>query len=318
MSGVSDDAIGHLQAVLGDLDFGHPRYAIEALLASGGMGTVYRARDRQLDREVAIKVLRRPDRSGAMAQRLAQEAKLLARLDHPGLVPVHDVGSFDDGRPFYVMRFVRGERLDRHLASVPSLALRLRLFLRVLEPVSFAHARGIVHRDLKPANIMIGPFGEVLVLDWGIAKIRGGGTEPIGPEGLVEPGTTGPGQVLGTAGFMAPEQSAGGSGAVDQRADIYALGAVLRELLNGADRPAAAALLAIRDRAMAPEPDRRYPTVGALAEDLSRFLDGAPVEAYRESPIEQLARLGHRHRVAIALVGAYLAMRLLLLAFGRI
>jgi serine/threonine protein kinase len=164
---------------------------------------------------------------------------------------------------------------------------------------------------------MVGPFGEVLVLDWGIAKIRGVDATITPGSRDAEPAETGAGVVMGTAGFMAPEQGAGGSASVDQRADVYSLGAVLRDILVGADRPAAPALRAIRDRAMAVAVEARYASVVALGEDLTRFLDGERVLAYRESPVERIGRFARRHRVAISLVGAYLLMRLLLLAFGR-
>jgi len=217
------------------------------------------------------------------------------------------------------MRLVRGVRLDEHLRAVPSLAERLRLFLRILDPVAYAHAQGVVHRDLKPANIMVGPFGEVLVLDWGIAKVRGEslpppGPEPIDPDG---PGATGPGTVLGTRGFMAPEQAAGTSAEVDQRADVYGLGAVLGVMMADADRPPPRPLLAIGAKATAAAPDARYPTVGALAADVSRLLDGQPVTAYRESVGERLGRQLGRHRTAVLLIGAYLVVRIVLLVAGR-
>ncbi len=315
MTPLSDGAIEHLKGVLTP-DVGHPRYRIDSVVASGGMGTVYRAVDRLLEREVAIKVLRSIQASPALAARLRQEALILARLDHPGLVPVHDLGTFEDGRFFYVMRLVRGERLDQHLAVTPSLAERLRLFLRILEPVAFAHAQGIVHRDLKPANIMVGPFGEVLVLDWGIAKIRGVEAPVESGANTPLPGATGPGAVLGTAGFMAPEQAAGGSGTVDERADVFALGVILRDILVGTTQRPGRPLLAIRDRAMAEEPAARYPSVADLVRDLTRYLDGASVEAYRESGWERAARFARRHRIAIALVAAYLLMRFLLIVLG--
>jgi serine/threonine protein kinase len=303
MTPIGDGALTHLTRTLGEFDLIHPRYQIDGLVASGGMGTVYRALDRRLSREVAIKVLRSIDAPPDFAERLIREAAILGKLDHPGLVPVHDVGTFEDGRPFYVMRLVRGERLDRHLETVTSLTERLRVFLKVTEPVAFAHAQGVVHRDLKPANIMVGPFGEVLVLDWGIAKIRGGDAEPLGA-------------VLGTAGFMAPEQASGGSGAADERADVYALGAILGVILATSDRAAPRPLVAVRDRAMAERPSERYPSVVELAADVSRYLDGLPVQAYREPAWERAGRYLRRHRIAIALVAAYLVMRFLVMWFG--
>ena len=182
MTPLDDGALDRLQEVARTDTVSHPRYQIGPLIASGGMGSVYQARDLLLDRDVAIKVLRGLDPSPGLADRLDQEARILARLDHPGLVPVHDAGVLDDGRPFYVMRLVRGKRLDHAVArAAPGLAERLRIFLKICEPVAFAHAQGIVHRDLKPANIMVGPYGEVLVLDWGIAKVRGTAAPSPGP-----------------------------------------------------------------------------------------------------------------------------------------
>src|SRR5215467_699498 len=147
------------------------RYTLLERVARGGMGVVYAARDEKLNRRVALKVLHAPDRSGDLERRLIREAQVLSRLEHPGIVPVHDVGTLQDGRVFYTMKFVEGPRLDSHVGSVDSVPDRLRLFLRICDAVAFAHARGVLHRDLKPANVMIGLFGEVLVLDWGLAKI---------------------------------------------------------------------------------------------------------------------------------------------------
>jgi serine/threonine protein kinase len=324
---LDDDALGRLTAAMGSTGPGHERYRFDGEIARGGMGTVYRAWDRVLEREVAIKVLRGATPSPSLARRLAQEARILARLDHPGLIPVHDAGELDDGRAFYVMRLVRGVRLDEHLARTSSLAERLRLFLRIAEPVAFAHAHGVVHRDLKPANIMVGPYGEVLVLDWGIAKVRDsndpsdpGGGRATTPETALagdDSQATGSGAVLGTEGFMAPEQAAGGSAAVDERADVYALGAILGLMLEGLDRPAPRALVAVRRQAGAVRASDRYEGVAPLAADVTRFLDGAPVSAYRENPVEWVARFVGRHRTAVMLVIGYLLVRMALLAFGR-
>jgi serine/threonine protein kinase len=317
--GVDDAALARLTEVVARAGLDHPRYRFDEPVGRGGMGTVYRAWDRVLEREVAVKVLRSSVPSPSLAARLEQEARILARLDHPGLIPVHDAGTLDDGRAFYVMRLVRGVRLDEHLTRTPSLAERLRLFLRILEPVGFAHAQGVVHRDLKPANIMVGPYGEVLVLDWGIAKVRG--AEPVAPVAAEleppGPGATAPGAVLGTDGFMAPEQAAGGSGGVDQRADVFALGAILGLLTRGTDREGPRALEAVRRRAMAPDPAARYRTVAELAADIASFLDGRPVSAYRETAIERAGRFLARHRTAVTLVLAYLFFRMLLLLIER-
>lgn len=327
MSRLSDATVRHLQGVAADsVD---DRYELGEPIGEGGMGTVYRARDRELDREVAIKALRvlPPGEAGDLAARFRQEARILALLEHPGIVPVHDAGVLPDGRPFYVMTLVRGRRLDHHARDIPGIADRLRLFQRILEPVAFAHARGVIHRDLKPANVMVGPFGEVLVMDWGVAKVTGeaaghaaGRAQGSAVEAVQAPAgvpVTGHGVVLGTAGFMAPEQALGESAAVDQRADVYALGAILQSLLEGPER-APRAIRAVAARAMARDQGLRYAAVPELAEEVARFLDGEPVRAYRESPAERLARFTTRYRTAIVLVLAYLVMRFLLLVFGRI
>jgi serine/threonine protein kinase len=290
------------------------------------MGTVYRAYDRALDRHVALKVLRPDLADPDAAARLEREARILARLEHPGIVPVHDAGMLADGRVFYVMKLVRGERLERFARSA-TLTELLRTFLRVCETVGFAHARGVVHRDLKPSNLMVGAFGEVLVLDWGIARIL-----RDGPEGEPSPGSqrrangvgepprgepdTAPGTVLGTPGFMAPEQAQGWSHLVDARTDVYALGAILRALIGERDggRTVAPALVSIWTRALAPDPADRYPGAEALAADLTRFLDGEPVLAHRERLPERAGRLFRKYQIAIILVLTYLAVRLLFLA----
>ena len=171
---LSDRTLGHLRDVADLPDLNGTRYELIAPLGRGGMGRVYRVRDRELDREVALKVLSGPV-ARASVERLQTEARVLARLEHPGIVPIHDAGVLPDGRAFYVMTLVRGSRLDELVPSLTSLPERLRLLVRVSDAVAFAHAHGIVHRDLSPSNIMIGPFGQVLVMDWGTAKVTGQG-----------------------------------------------------------------------------------------------------------------------------------------------
>ncbi len=144
-------------------DFSHTQYWVMSEIARGGMGTVYLAKDTQLERQIAIKVL----------NAVGQSAEIIARLEHPGIIPVHDVGTLPDGRIFYVMKYVRGKRLDHHVDGSGTLGERLRLFRTACEAVAFAHAHEVVHRDLKPEDIMVGPFGEVLIIDWGIAKLPG-------------------------------------------------------------------------------------------------------------------------------------------------
>ena len=316
MTSLSAGTVRHLQRVLGAPDVPGDRYEIRDRVGAGGMGVVYAARDRVLGREVAVKVLR-PDLAGAeVAARLEREARILARLEHPGIVPVHDAGTLADGRGYYVMKLVRGSRLEDAVRTLP-LAEILRLFLRVCETVEFAHAHGVVHRDLKPSNIMVGAYGEVLVLDWGIARVVGAGGEaaPAGPRGEVQPGDgdTSPGTVLGTPGFMAPEQAQGLPDLVDARTDVYALGAILGRLATAGGaipRP----LASICERAGAAEPRDRYPSAAAVASEVSRFLDGEPVEAHRESLAERGGRLFRRYQTPIVLVLTYLLIRFLFLA----
>lgn len=293
---ISDGAIGRLRAAAAwpELD---ARYEITGVAGHGGMGTVYVARDHVLDRDVAVKVLDVADQKGSRAARLQREAHILARLDHPGIVPVHDAGTLEDGRTFYLMKLVQGRRLDELMRSAVPLAARLDAFNRVLEAVAFAHAHGVVHRDLKPENIMVGGFGEVYVMDWGVAQDTNGDAEPV---------------IVGTPGYMAPEQAR--ADRVDLRADIFALGALLSHLAP--DAPAA--LKAIAGKASAADPSARYQTVEALAADLSRFRSQDPVEAYRESALERMLRVYRRYELPILLLLAYVVMRFVLLVFRGI
>jgi serine/threonine protein kinase len=239
---------------------------------------------------------------------LRREAQVLARLEHPGIVPVHEVGTLADGRVFYTMKLVRGERLDAALSRPVALAERLRMFLRIAEAVAFAHAQGILHRDLKPENVMVGAFGEVLVLDWGLAKV-------LDDPDAAPARRTGESAVLGTPGFMSPEQQAGASAAVDARTDVYSLGAMLRWL---AGPEAAPPLEAIARKATAFDLAARYPDVATLSADVAHFLDGAAVSAYSESLFRRALRIARRHRVAVGIVVAYMAGRAAIwIATGR-
>ncbi len=200
----------------------------------------------------------------------------------PGVVPVHEVGQLADGRVYYVMKLVRGARLDE--------------CVRICETMSFAHAHGVVHRDLKPSNVMVGAFGEVLVLDWGIARVveereGGGGRGREGERAVLDSSRvdTRDGTVLGTPGFMSPEQTRGETAEVDARSDVSALGAILRQLVTGAASATRAppALVSIWRKACAALPEDRYPSADALAADVTRFLDAEPVSAHREGWIER-------------------------------
>jgi serine/threonine protein kinase len=277
---LSDAAVDRLRRLDDRPDFSATRYELGEEIGRGGMGIVFRGRDRELARDVAIKVTTWS--TEADADRLRREARTLADLEHPGIVPVHDVGQLPDGRVYSVMTLVRGERLDACAAPLP-LNDRLRLFDRICDTVSFAHARGVIHRDLKPANIMIGRFGQVLVLDWGH-----GGTE----------------------GYMAPEQV---RGHVDARTDVYALGAILDGLTGDSGSRLLRPVRSIIDKAREADPGARYQDVPSLAADVRRFVDGAAVTAHRESPLERTRRVAWAYRTPIGLVLAYLAMRGLLL-----
>jgi serine/threonine protein kinase len=331
-----EHALAHLREVLRVPDPPGGRYTLHEPVGQGGMGTVYRASDALLGRDVAVKVLRGDVADAEAAGRLEREARILARLEHPGIVPVHDVGLLADGRVFYVMKLVRGERLHEFARTAPRSDV-LRVLLRVCETVGFAHAHGIVHRDLKPSNIMVGAYGEVLVLDWGIARVVGTGraaaadgsdgvtraasSEPTpapaagSPERSPDP-VTAPGTVLGTPGFMAPEQAEGRPGLADARTDVYGLGAILRAVAMGdADaRSVPRPLAAIWTRALSPDPAARYPSAADLAADITRFLDAQPVSAYRETFGERAGRVFRKYQTAIILVLTYLAVRLLFLA----
>jgi eukaryotic-like serine/threonine-protein kinase len=277
---LSDDAVAHLRQISELPDLSGTRYELVRELGRGGMGVVYEVRDRELGRAVAMKVVESDWRA---------EARVIAALEHPGIVPIHDSGTLPDGRLYYTMKLVRGTRLDGWAQADHAITERLRLFARICEPVAFAHANGVVHHDLKPENVMVGEFGAVLVMDWGVAGV-------------------------GTPGYMAPEQLRGET--VDARADVYGLAAVLESLLRDLATPRA--LAAIIVKAKASDPAARYANADALADDVLRYLDQEPVSAYRESVIERAGRWLTRHRALMTLMAAYIVMRVIVFLWMRL
>ena len=239
------------------------------------MGSVYAVFDALLEREIALKVLT----ADVAADRLLAEARVVARLEHPGIVPVYDTGVLDDGRRYYTMKLVQGVHLDAFIDRTPSLSDRLRVFQALCDAVAFAHSRGVVHRDLKPANVMVGPFGEVLVMDWGIG-------------------------VAGTPVYRAPEQREPGLD-VGPAADVHALGVILRALLPSTNRP----LQAVVDRATASRPAARYADASALHREITQYLDTGSVEAYRESAMERGVRFYRANQPLLVLFLAYVVVR---------
>ena len=335
MKWLSDDRIDHLRELAVEPDFSATKYQLGGELARGGMGTVYLAEDTKLNRQVAIKVLNPPDVTTDLRERMIREAQIIARLEHPGIVPVHDVGVLPDGRVFYAMKYVRGRRLDEYAAETVSIKDRLRKFQSACDAVAFAHAHGVIHRDLKPQNIMIGSFGEVLVLDWGVAKILRK-HEPAseadtlmlpGNNSKHKPGDTTQGTIIGTRHYMSPEQARGEVDRLDERSDVYSLGAVLCFLLTNESpnttRPRAInpkvskAAEAICLKAMSPELDARYATAVELSRDVGKLLDEEPVSAYRENVFEKTGRWAAKNRFLILLVLAYLVMRIFFIFTSR-
>ncbi len=302
---LSDRVLEHLRRVTDHPDLSGTKYELVEPIGRGGMGAVYRVNDTELGRQVAMKVLVAPDPSGELTARLLLEARFLARLEHPGIVPVYDAGVLPDGRPYCVMKHVRGQRFDAWLATGPSRTTALELVARICETVAFAHSHGVIHRDLKPANIMVGEYGEALVLDWGVAK-EVGSLDPRGSSpSSSSPQITGHGVIVGTTSWMAPEQARGE--AADQRSDVYALGTLLAHV---AGEDAAPSLLAVCAHATAAAPADRYPTADELAKDIRRYLGGDSVSAYPESLLGRFNRVSKPYRPLLAVLTLYLAIRL--------
>jgi WD40 repeat protein/tRNA A-37 threonylcarbamoyl transferase component Bud32 len=307
--------------------------------ARGGLGRIVRGRDRRLDRTVAIKQLIRG--TPINRARFAREARITARLQHPGVVPIYEAGVWPSGQQFYAMRLVEGRPLSAAIDDARSLTERLALLSRVLvvaETMAYAHSRGVIHRDLKPSNVLVGEYGETVVIDWGIAKELGEADAEIeAPVAVPSVDLTVVGQVMGTPWYMAPEQARGEP--TDERSDVYALGAILYHVLAGVPPHADATkivetvaagapppplasrapgvapdLVAIVDKTLAAAPGARYPSAAELAADLKRYLNGQLVSVHRYGLGALVSRWVARHRAAVAIA----ALAVVVLAVGGV
>jgi len=338
-----------------------PRFRVLRHHADGGVGRVSVALDLELHRQVALKELK--DRFAddpQFRERFLLEVEVTGRLEHPGVIPVYSLGRDERGRPFYAMRFIEGEDLEQaiktfHAADAGAardpgeraLALRqlLRRFVDVCNVVAYAHSRGVLHRDLKPGNILLGPYGETLVVDWGMAKRVDGGTitgeiseVPVGVESGASWNETQQGLILGTIPYMSPEQAEGRS--LGTKSDVYSLGATLYHIVTGrppiakADKYAMlmqvrqgeispprqvnhrvpAALDAICRKAMSRNPDDRYASPRALADEIDHWLADEPISAWREPWWVRARRWVSRHRTPVAAAAAAFAVAALALA----
>ena len=308
-------------------------------LARGGMGRVVVAEDQKLGRTVALKLLHHD--SPALRARFEREAAITARLAHPAIVPIYEAGELDNGEPFYAMKLVEGTPLDATIQRATTLAARLALLpsaMAVCEALAYAHSRRIIHRDLKPANVLVGTFGETVVIDWGLAKdLDAAGGDVVTPSQIEgNSDVTIDGEVMGTPSYMPPEQATGG--VVDERADVYALGALLYhvvagrppyrgrtagEILDAVEKGPPPPLVEIEPdvpddlasivtKAMARTPSERYATAGELAEELRRFISGQLVSSHRYSGPELVRRWLRKHRAAVAVA----AIAIVVLAIG--
>ena len=331
------------------------RYRPLGELGRGGMGVVTKVYDERLRRSLALKRVRtdrsgRPRGGGTAERRFVEEAQIAAQLEHPGILPVHDLAADEDGRPYFTMQLVRGRSLfdvftDMHANAEDWTTTRaVGLLSRVTDAMAYAHSKGVIHRDLKPANVMVGRFGEVYVMDWGLAKVarnvEAEDDESVrirtAREEAVDgrPYATIDGAVVGTPAYMAPEQAAGDLDALDERSDVYAVGAMLYHLLAGSppyaqsgsastervlagppdpiaelavDAPAE--LVAISERAMARDPLARYASMEELGRDLRAYLEGRVVQAYGGGAIVELAKWIRRNRaLAVSIAAGVVAL----------
>ncbi len=308
-------------------------------IAAGGMGKITRARDRRLGRDIAIKEMLAPE----LRARFEREAMITARLQHPAIVPIYEAGTWPNGNAFYTMRLVEGGTLANAIEAAATLVERLALLphvVAVTEALAYAHSRRIIHRDVKPQNILVGEFGETVLIDWGLAKELDRRDVVEAVHVSTAPDLTLAGTVIGTPCFMAPEQARGME--IDERADVFALGAILYNVLAGqppywdqpretaeqlieavlarpptpivAHAPAAPAdLRAIAERAMAREPGARFASAKEMAEELRRFAAGQLLVSREYTFRDHLARWVKRHKAPVA-VGALFAVALAVVA----
>lgn len=337
-------------------DSGGARFQIRRPLGRGGLGVVSVAHDRELNREVALKEIREDQsQNETMRRKFLVEAEITGNLEHPGIVPVYGLGIQVNGRPYYAMRFVKGDNLGVHIKRFHSrvgeglepyngseLRGLLRRFLDICDAIGYAHSRGVLHRDLKPGNIMLGKYGETLVVDWGLAKPKGasdqitsGSADSIIDPKLSDFDATKLGAALGTPAYAPPEQMGGKLSEVNERSDVYGLGAILYELLcdsppvNGSnieeiiskilrgDFPppkkklaiVPAPLSAICMKALALSPKDRYETTNLLMKDVESWLDDLPVSAHQDGAVSKAGRLLRRNKgAAIAAIVGILAL----------
>jgi len=260
------------------IDLAPAGYQLGVLIGKGGMGEVIAAQDRRVGREVAYKRLRNRDASPDALSRFLREARIQARLDHPAIVPVYELGMDADGRPFFTMKRLTGQTLAARLQKTAEpLQPLLRAFAEVCQAIELAHSKGVVHRDLKPSNIMLGDFGEVYVLDWGVARVltqpahQPTGADPVGDLDSIGEATSG-GTMLGTLGYMAPEQVRGEE--VAGKADVYSLGSILFEILAAEPlHPRGHAAVTSTLSMLAADTATR-PTAREVAQRVKRYLDG--------------------------------------------
>jgi len=338
------------------------RYAIESEVGKGGMGAVYRIVDKKLSRPLAMKVIlgqAEAGRSGETPQvsprqlsRFLNEAKITSQLDHPGIVPVHEVGVDEEGRAYFTMKLVQGKtlgevfELNRRKDPAWAMPKVLGVIQRVCEAVAFAHEREVIHRDLKPLNVMVGEFGEVYVMDWGLARRLAAeaeqveasdATDAVDEQLAAQVSLTREGRVVGTPCYMSPEQARGDIARMGPQSDVYAIGAMLYELAAGAppymrvgeqvssheilarieagppdrlrSRSLAPELVAVLEKAMSYEPASRYPSVRNLGEDLELFLGGRTVRALKVGAWVELRKWVRRNKgLSFGLAAAMLAI----------